>query len=109
MNSSKAAVANPRNPPQKIIYPRGDLPSPMALFIPWMGKGECTSQNLNPASRTFSAASYRVDALENSAMTANAGLVSAAALMRGPPLRFLPRPRQERADDNEGQLPAKHL
>ena len=40
MNSSKTAVVKPRKPPQKIMYPKGDFPSPMALFIPWIGKGE---------------------------------------------------------------------
>jgi hypothetical protein len=38
--SSKAAVVNPRKPPQKMMYPRDDLPIPIALLIPWIGKGE---------------------------------------------------------------------
>jgi hypothetical protein len=40
MYSSKTAVVKPRKPPQKMIYPRVDFPSPIALFIPWIGKGE---------------------------------------------------------------------
>jgi hypothetical protein len=40
MNSRHAAVVNPRNPPQKIMYPKGDFLRPIALFIPWIGKGE---------------------------------------------------------------------
>ena len=40
MNSSKAAVVNPRKPPQKMMYPSGDFPRPIALFMPWIGNGE---------------------------------------------------------------------
>ena len=43
------------------------LPRPIALSMPWTGKGVCTSHFEKPASRIFSAACMREAALSNSA------------------------------------------
>ena len=56
-NSRMTAVNKPVIPPISTTALSHDLPSPIASSIPWMGKGEKTSQRLNPASRTRLAAS----------------------------------------------------
>src|SRR5262245_33496381 len=56
-NSTTAAVRRPETPPNKTHPLNHDLPRPIASSIPWMGKGEKTSQRRKPASRTRLAAS----------------------------------------------------
>src|SRR5881392_267375 len=61
-NSRVTAVNKPVIPPISTTALSHDLPSPIASSIPWMGKGEKTSQRLNPASRTRLAASELYEA-----------------------------------------------
>src|SRR3954467_12155030 len=58
----------PVRPPMNENQPTFELPSPIALSIPWIGKGVNTPQRRYPASRTISAACSVPAVVSNSAI-----------------------------------------